>query len=187
MSFCSTSSSNGVSGFSADFANGYRFTTTRSTSSTPCDLIASRSSGRWRRARIPPWIFGCSVLTRPSIISGKPVMSETLVTGSPASARAFDVPPVDTSWTPRARNSLAKSIRPALSETLRIARILGVFLDTFQQPPLLCLRRWRASVVSRGRALAVFFYVYRHCKAGKYDAHHRQGQVVQQRQGLRVH
>ena len=38
---------------------------------------------------MPPWIAGCSVLTRPSIISGKPVTSETLVTGSPASASAL--------------------------------------------------------------------------------------------------
>ena len=37
---------------------------------------------------MPPWIAGCSVLTRPSIISGKPVTSDTLTTGSPASARA---------------------------------------------------------------------------------------------------
>src|SRR5687767_15592546 len=136
---------------------------------------------------MPPWILGCSVLTRPSIISGNPVTSETLVTGSPASARAFDVPPVETSWTPCPVSPRAKSMRPVLSETLRIARIFAVFLDTFRRPPILCRRRWRASVVSRGRALAVFFYVYRHARQGKHDAYHRQGQVVQQRKRLRVH
>jgi hypothetical protein len=35
---------------------------------------------------MPPWIFGCSVLTRPSIISGKPVCSLTSVTASPRPA-----------------------------------------------------------------------------------------------------
>src|SRR6516162_2563650 len=34
----------------------------------------------------PPWILGCSVFTRPSIISGKPVTSETSSTATPASA-----------------------------------------------------------------------------------------------------
>ena len=47
---------------------------------------------------MPPCTVGCSVLTRPSIISGKPVTSETLTTGSPASARALAVPPVETSF-----------------------------------------------------------------------------------------
>ena len=42
------------------------------------------------------------------------------------------VPPVETSWTPRAVRPVAKSISPVLSETLRIARIFGVFLDTFR-------------------------------------------------------
>ena len=53
-----------------------------------------------RRARMPPWIFGCSVLTRPSIISGKPVTSDTCTTARPASASALAVPPVDTSSKP---------------------------------------------------------------------------------------
>ena len=39
--------------------------------------------------------LGWSVLTRPSIISGKPVKSETSMTGRPASLRVFAVPPVD--------------------------------------------------------------------------------------------
>ena len=32
---------------------------------------------------MPPWTSGCSVLTRPSIISGKPVTSEMPTTASP--------------------------------------------------------------------------------------------------------
>ena len=43
-----------------------------------------------RSARMPPWIRGCSVLTRPSRISGKPVTSETPVDGEP---RRREVPP----------------------------------------------------------------------------------------------
>src|SRR3954451_13845392 len=109
---------------------------------------------------MPPWILGCSVLTRPSIISGNPVTSDTLVTGNPPSARRFAVPPAETSWTPRSTRPRAKAISPVLSETLRIARIFGVFLDTFPGGRLLWLRRGRANVVSRRRALAVFFYVY---------------------------
>ena len=34
-------------------------------------------SGFERSARMPPWIFGCSVLTRPPSISGEPVTSAT--------------------------------------------------------------------------------------------------------------
>ena len=92
--------SNGVSGFSAALPNGYRLTTTRSIGWIPCARIASRSSGRLRRARIPPNIAGWRVLTRPSIISGKPVTSETFTTGSPAVAIAFAVPPVEINSTP---------------------------------------------------------------------------------------
>src|SRR3954462_12290159 len=73
---------------------------------------------------MPPWISGCSVLTRPSIISGNPVMSDTLVTGSPASASARAVPPVDTSSKPRAIRPRPTSRIPVLSETL--SRALGI-------------------------------------------------------------
>ena len=57
--------------------------------------------------------------------------SDTFVTGRPAAAMAVAVPPVDTSWTPRADSPFAKGIRPVLSDTLRMARILVVILDTF--------------------------------------------------------
>ena len=77
---------------------------------------------RSRRARMPPWTAGCSVLTRPSIISGKPVTSETLTTGRPASASALAVPPVETRARSRGRQAAAKGTRPVLSDTLSSAR-----------------------------------------------------------------
>ena len=60
---------------------------------------------------------GCSVLTRPSSISGKPVCSATSVTGSPASASSLAVPPVESSATPSACSARARSTTPVLSET----------------------------------------------------------------------
>ena len=45
-------------------------------------------------ARMPPWIFGWSVLTRPPSISGSPVASDTGTTGIFCSSRARAVPPV---------------------------------------------------------------------------------------------
>ena len=52
-------------------------------------------------ARSPPCTFGCSVTTRWPRIAGKPVSSATSVTGTPASASARAVPPLDTSSQPR--------------------------------------------------------------------------------------
>ena len=68
-----------------------------------CRAPASRPGAPgWRGPpRSPPWTAGCSVFTRPSIISGKPVRSVTSRTGRPASASALRVPPVETSSTPR--------------------------------------------------------------------------------------
>ena len=48
----------------------------------------------------PAMDLGWSVLTRPSIISGKPVKSEMSRTSRPASRKARAVPPVETSSTP---------------------------------------------------------------------------------------
>jgi len=80
--------------------NGYRFETTMSIGRNPSASSAARSSGRSRRASSPLCTAGWSVRTRPSIISGNPVNSETSVTGSPASRRNAAVPEVDTSSTP---------------------------------------------------------------------------------------
>src|SRR3954470_10207997 len=89
----------------------------------PCAVIASAWSLLSRIASRPPCTFGCSVLTRPSIISGKPVSSETSFTLRPAAAIAFAVPPVETSSTSCAASAFANSIRPVLSETERRARV----------------------------------------------------------------
>ena len=73
MSMFSIASSNVQSGFATVASNGYRFTTRRSIGSMPC--CAMTASSVPRRPSRPPWIFGCSVFTRPSMISGKPVTS----------------------------------------------------------------------------------------------------------------
>ena len=97
MSMFSIASSSVTCGFATVASNGYRFTTTRSIRSMPAFAACARCSGLSRRHSRPPWIFGCSVFTRPSIISGKPVCWLTSVTGSPRSARSRAVPPVERS------------------------------------------------------------------------------------------
>ena len=82
MSICSTQSSNGAPDATVS-VNGYRLTTTRSNASMPSSAICSRCSGFRVSARIPAWTRGCSVFTRPSRVSGKPVSSSTGVTGHP--------------------------------------------------------------------------------------------------------
>ena len=57
--------------------------------------------------------------------SGKPVISETSVTGIPAVAIALRVPPVEMISTPRAASAAAKSVRPVLSNTDSNARRSG--------------------------------------------------------------
>src|SRR6185369_6746866 len=91
----------------------------------PCASIAAMCSALSRRASKPPWIVGCSVLTRPSSISGNPVCSATSVTFSPAPASSFAVPPVESSLTPRPASSRASSTTPVLSET-DISACMGV-------------------------------------------------------------
>src|SRR5450631_4490446 len=71
---------------------------------------------------MPPCTFGCSVLTRPSSISGNPVSSEMSFTAMPESRNSLAVPPVETSSTPKATSLRAKSTSPDLSVTLRMAR-----------------------------------------------------------------
>src|SRR5688572_19359791 len=83
----------------------------------PCSFSAAMCAGRSRRASRPPWMRGCSVFTRPSSISGKPVTSATSFTGRPASASRRAVPPVESRATPAACSARAKSTMPVLSET----------------------------------------------------------------------
>src|SRR5215217_9342327 len=89
----------------------------------PCASIAAWCSGLARTARSPPWTPGWRLLTRPSIISGKPVRSDTSSTTRPASASARRVPPVETRATPRSASARAKGRRPVLSDTERSARV----------------------------------------------------------------
>src|SRR5579871_3201141 len=79
-----------------------------------------------RRPSRPPCTRGCSVLTRPSMISGKPVYADTSVTGRPERRSSSAVPPVDSSVMPRATSACASSTTPVLSETLMSARRIGV-------------------------------------------------------------
>src|SRR5665213_545981 len=91
----------------------------------PCRRIASICARSPRRARMPPWIAGCSVLTRPSSISGNWVTEATSSTASPASASALAVPPVEINLTPWRTRPWTKGTRPLLSETESSARATG--------------------------------------------------------------
>src|SRR6201994_324270 len=120
----STASSYVQSGRLTVAAKGYRFTASRSMGSMLCSRMTSSSVPR--RPRRPPCIFGCRVLTRPPMISGKPVCSATSLTGIPWLVNSLAVPPVDNSSMPRSFSSRANSTMPVLSETLSSARRTGV-------------------------------------------------------------
>src|SRR5207244_4139499 len=74
------------------------------------------------RASKPPWIFGCSVLTRPSRISGAPVCAETCFTAMPAAVSAPAVPPVERISKPSSASARPSSSTPRLSDTESNAR-----------------------------------------------------------------
>src|SRR5579875_447387 len=103
-------------------AKGERLQTRRSIGAIPCAASAALCSARSRCASRPAWIAGCSVLTRPSSSSGKPVTAATSVTGRPAAASARAVPPVESSTTPRAARAAANGTSPLLSLTESSAR-----------------------------------------------------------------
>src|SRR6188474_3171234 len=86
----------------------------------PCCCMTGSSTPR--RPRRAPWISGCRVLTRPSMISGKAVTAETSVTSTPSARRSAAVPPVESRLTSRSRSARAKSTRPSLLDTLSNAR-----------------------------------------------------------------
>src|SRR3984957_11449417 len=88
----------------------------------PCAIIACACSALSRIASKPPCTFGCRVLTRPSIISGNPVSSETSLTFNPTAAIALAVPPVETKSMPWAASARATSTSPDLAETDNNAR-----------------------------------------------------------------
>ena len=114
MSICSTHSS-GAAPLATVWVKGYRFDTTRSKGSTPSCSSWVRWDSRRRSARMPACTIGCSVFTRPSRHSGKPVSSSTGVTGTPASAIRAAVDPVETRATPASCSARASSSRPVLS------------------------------------------------------------------------
>src|SRR6185295_3052895 len=103
----------------------------------PALPMAAMCSRRSRRARMPPCIFGCSVLTRPSSISGKPVCADTSVTRTPSFSSSLAVPPVDRICTPRPASALASSTTPDLSETLISARLTFILPGSRLDPQLL--------------------------------------------------
>jgi hypothetical protein len=83
----------------------------------PCACSAARARQVAARQQAAVDDFGCSVLTRPSSISGKPVCSATSVTGRPASRAAWRC----RRWTAASRPARAGRGRtratPVLSET----------------------------------------------------------------------
>ena len=106
-------------------SNGYKFTTNRSIGQMLWASIAATCAGKSRRASKPPCTTGCNVLTRPSIISGKPVASATSCTSRPASRSTLADPPVESSATPRTAKALPRSSNPTLSDTEIRARRSG--------------------------------------------------------------
>ena len=83
----------------------------------PYSARSARCDGSDVSARMPPWTFGCSVTTRWPRIAGNPVSSATSVTGTPGSATAFAVPPLDRTRQPAACRPSASSTIPDLSYT----------------------------------------------------------------------
>src|SRR5687767_4341325 len=146
---------------------------------------------------MPPWIAGWSVLTRPSIISGKPVTSDTATTGRPASLRTRAVPPVETSSKPRAASPRPRSTIPVLSDTLSNALGINVKVQYYRFDAGRAWRRKGKAAETRPFFLGPLFcpptssgrtsHGVRHSKQEENDAYYRQGQVVQQRQRVRVH
>ena len=96
-------------------SNGYRFDTSSWNGSMPSSASWAWCDGLAVSASRPACTRGCSVLTRPSRHSGKPVSSSTLVTGTPAAAIRAAVLPVETISTPAACSPEARSSSPVLS------------------------------------------------------------------------
>ena len=93
----------------------------------PCSAASAMWAGSSRRASRPPCTLGCSVFTRPSIISGKPVYCSMGTTWTPASSSTRAVPPVEITSTPNSSSSaLTKATTPVLSVTETSARLMGV-------------------------------------------------------------
>src|SRR5450755_501905 len=87
-----------------------------------CSSAALMCEASSRTASSPAYSFGCSVLTRPPMISGNPVKSEIARSGTPASLSALAVPPVETISIPSSTSPRANSTTPVLSDTDSSAR-----------------------------------------------------------------
>ena len=122
ISIFSMASSRETPSFAIVFSKGYRFTTTISIGLIPSSFICFLWESLFLNARSPPCTFGCSVFTRPSIISGNPVYSEISITAMPFSFSNLQVPPVEIISMPNDCNSFANVTIPVLSETLISAR-----------------------------------------------------------------
>ena len=114
MSICSTHCS-GEAPDATVASNGYRFETSSWNGSMPSSASCAWCSALAVSASRPACTRGCSVLTRPSRHSGKPVSSSTPVTGTPAAEILAAVLPVETISTPAACSPNARSSSPVLS------------------------------------------------------------------------
>ena len=116
------------------FSKAYRFTTTMSIILMPCSSASAICLALSRFASRPPCTMGCSVFTRPSIISGKFVTASMGVTSTPASAITFAVPPVEIISAPNSScKARANSTTPVLSVTETRTRLTWG-LVTFPPP-----------------------------------------------------
>ena len=82
---------------------------------------------------MPPWMCGCSVLTRPSSISGKPVTSDTSRTVRPASVKRLARAAGGNQFDVEGREAARQSSKPVLSLTLSkarrmVRRVMGLVL-----------------------------------------------------------
>ncbi len=80
----------------------------------PLVARSSRCSALDRSARIPPWIFGCRVLTRPPSISGEPVTSATSRWAMPASLQLGRRVPAGDQLPAEVRQTLGQLDQPLL-------------------------------------------------------------------------
>src|SRR5690606_14443330 len=158
----------------------------RSMRSIPCSSRVFRCSALSRRASRPPCILGCSVLTRPSRISGEPVCWATSVTARPASASSLAVPPVDSKRTPRCAKAWAKSTMPVLSETeikavwifmVEMSRVSESGLQLVRQQLLAQGAARNAQHFGRLRLVAIGLF-QGHLQDGPLDAANDHGQHI---------
>src|SRR6185312_3086484 len=148
--------------------------------SISCSAMTASSTPR--RPRSPPWIFGCSVLTRPPMISGKPVWAETSRTGTPLAASSFAVPPVESISMLRFASARASSTMPVLSDTERSARRTVNTLGASRQAQFLQLLAQGPAVDSQnagGAALVTFRIVQHDAEQRLFDL--AQHEIVQMR------